>query len=48
VLIRLTEEEYTLLAAAADAADEALANWSRGQLLRAAARANPAPSDESR
>jgi hypothetical protein len=36
VLIRLTAEEYERLATAASASDEALANWARRVLLKAA------------
>lgn len=36
VLIRLTDEEFAALQAAAEAADSALANWARATLLAAA------------
>ncbi len=37
VLIRLTQEEYERLSAAAALNDEALANWARRVLMKAAA-----------
>ncbi len=44
ILIRLTDEEFAAIQAAADAADSAMANWARAVLLASAHQRRPQPS----
>ncbi|MDA8204518.1 MAG: hypothetical protein M0Z36_00465, partial [Thermaerobacter sp.] len=44
ILIRLTDEEFAAIQAAADAADSAIANWARAVLLAAARQRQSQPT----